>query len=369
MATRVISTVDPWFIADRLSAPEARAFIGGMTPSAPGQSLAVEGGVIPNSGNAALAVTSVGTTSAPKVSVAPGRCVVPTSFYPYGCVWPTADQLDLALSPTNPRIDLIVARVLSAEHGDTDTGFYIDVVPGSPSGAPTAPATPINAIPLAESRVNTDGSVVITDRRHWTRAVGGVRYAAGDEARAGSHPGDLRIAASGQLDAWLATTSTWLTIASPSAWNQFAPVLSYRGGAGGTVNLGSQGSAVGRYIQLGKMLFLRYVFNASGTGIGAGSGAIYTRLPPGFLSSTVEQNRLLAWLLVTSPLSSWAGQAEIYANSNEINIDFPLSASDCRLNRYTVATSPGAAGTGTPYISGGFPDPNRLTIEGFIEVQ
>lgn len=207
MGARVASSVDPWYLNLRLTTPELRA-IGATWSAAPaaGSLVAAEGGVLPAAGFGEFNATSNGTTSAPRVAVDPGRCVVPdTANYGWPCVWPTQQNVLLTPPETNPRVDLLVARVLSAaEFGDPVTGFYVESVDGVAAASPVAPAVPARALDLWSTRVNTDGTVVLTDRRKRTRAPGGLRISTNDTARAGSHPGDLRIdPTTGQIDGWI----------------------------------------------------------------------------------------------------------------------------------------------------------------------
>jgi len=80
-----------------------------------------------------------------------------------------------AADATNPRIDLVVARVYdSAFAGVSDAGT-IEVVTGTPAGSPSAPSLPNNAVALAQVAVAAGASSVttanITDVR--TRATVG----------------------------------------------------------------------------------------------------------------------------------------------------------------------------------------------------
>ncbi len=158
-------------------------------------------------------------------------------------------------------------------------------------------------------------------------------------------------------------------------WSQFTPILRYSGasnqgtGSSGIVSLGTGATAIGRYIIIGKTLHLRYVFRSSG-GTNTGSGAIYSELPPGVTSAPQEETQILA-KLNTLPISSdeiWQGVCYVPPNSVQMYLYFPRSATDCRILNYIGASSSGAAGTGVPFISGGFPDPEVLVIQGQIEV-
>lgn len=376
MGARLISPVDPWFINQRLGTLEARSALAAAFPSSAGDRMLVEGGVLPAVDDTAFATVSSGTTSSPTVTVGSGRCVVPvTGHYGYECAWPAGQgPIALAAPPsTNPRVDLLVARVYNPEHGDSLTGFYLETIDGTPASSPQPPSVPAGAIPLKNVQVATTGVLTITDRITFTRGAGGVRRSVRDTTRAGSHPADLRISDAGVLDAYVG--GAWQTLASPAVWSQFTPVLKYSGAAnqgtgdGGTVSLGTGSTAIGRYIVIGKTCTLRYVFRA-GTVIAAGSGAIYSQLPPGLTSAPQEETQILAKLntLPSNTDEIWQGVCYIPPNSIDMYLYFPRSATDCRILNYIVATSAGAAGTGIPYIAGGFPDPEVLVVQGQIEL-
>lgn len=59
-----------------------------------------------------------------------------------------------AADPTNPRIDLIIARVKDvAEGGAAGDTWTLEVVAGTPAGSPSAPALPASALKLAQVAV------------------------------------------------------------------------------------------------------------------------------------------------------------------------------------------------------------------------
>jgi hypothetical protein len=83
-----------------------------------------------------------------------------------------------AANPTNPRIDLIVAKVQdSAYSGGVDTGSIVAVT-GTPAGSPSPPAAPANSLVLAQISVPANDTTIttgqITDQRHWLTAPGGI---------------------------------------------------------------------------------------------------------------------------------------------------------------------------------------------------
>jgi len=376
MGARLISPVDPLVLNQRTSTLEFRAGMATAFPSSVGDRLLVEGGVLPSADDAMFATTSSGTTSSPSVTVGSGQAVIPvTGNYGYECTWPAGQGAIALTAPpaTNPRKDLLVARVYNAaESGDAFTGFYLETIDGTPASNPVPPTVPPGSIPLKDVQVSTGGVLTITDRIYYTRAAGGVRRTENDGSRAGSHPRDLRINTLGTLDVWQG--GAWQTLATPAIWSQFTPTLYYSGaasggtGAGGTMSLGTGGSAIGRYIIVGKTCTLRYAFRGGSGGFG-GSGSVYTTLPPGLTSAPIEETQILAKLNVLDyPAEVYLGPCFIPSNNNLMYPFFARGIADCRLAPYTIATSNGAAGTGIPYIGGSYPSLGILIIQGQIEV-
>lgn len=128
---------------------------------------------------AALAVTQNGTPNM-SVNVAAGAGFVAgtTSPLTQGVYHMFSDSVvnkPLAASnATNPRIDLIVARVQDSFYAGTVDAWDLVVVTGSPAATPVAPAVPASSLVLAEVLVDAAVTSVdnskITDRR--TRAAG-----------------------------------------------------------------------------------------------------------------------------------------------------------------------------------------------------
>ncbi len=378
MGAKVKSTIDPWFINLALTPPELRAGTGVGFPSSLADVLVVEGGVIPSANDTGLSITSTGTTSAPRVTVAAGKCVVGgTGHYGWECTLPAATQVALSAPPsTNPRVDLVVARVYGgSETGEADSGFYIETIDGTPASSQQPQQVPVRSIALWEVRVSTGGVVTFTDRRLYTRSVGGVRRSVRDTATAGRHPVDLRISEAGQLEVWLG--GTWQTLATPAVWSQFAPTLYYSGGQGvgggtgssGVYNIGGGSSAICRYIVVGKTCHLRYAFRGGAVGQNGGSGAIYTNLPPGLTSAPQEETQIIAKLNVLNlPADVYWGPCFVPQNNNILYPFFPRSINNNQLAPYHVATSQGAAGTGIPFIAGSYPSLGILIIQGSVEI-
>lgn len=121
-----------------------------------------------------LAVTEKAGTADMSVDVAGGSCLIvgdeTTTQGTYWCQNRGVTNLAVTASDaTNPRIDLVVARVEdSAYSGGTDA-WSLAVIAGTPAGSPVAPSAPSNSIILAEVAVAALASSIvdanITDQR------------------------------------------------------------------------------------------------------------------------------------------------------------------------------------------------------------
>jgi hypothetical protein len=109
------------------------------------------------------------------VLVAAGQCLIngtqnTVSQGSYHGLNDASVSLAIAASdPTNPRIDIVVAQVRDAAYSGANNDFILAVVTGTPAGSPAAPATPNNAIVLAQVAVAANATTVtsgnITDKR------------------------------------------------------------------------------------------------------------------------------------------------------------------------------------------------------------
>jgi hypothetical protein len=120
--------------------------------------------------------------------------------------------------PTNPRLDLIVARVEDSGVGDGATRAQIQVITGAPAASPVIPALPAGAVPLASARVNALATTItaaqLTDLRKSVAVNGAVRrLLPGDSLTdPGFRDGELRDTGT-TIDRWMDATSTWFTVA------------------------------------------------------------------------------------------------------------------------------------------------------------
>jgi hypothetical protein len=90
----------------------------------------------------------------------------------------TKNLVVAASDPTNPRKDLVVAKVQDAAYSGAVNAWTLAVVTGTPAASPAEPTVPANAVVLAMISVAALATTVtnanITDRRRRASALGGV---------------------------------------------------------------------------------------------------------------------------------------------------------------------------------------------------
>lgn len=351
------STASPWFASQTITSNEARFALAAAFAKPPSSAINAEGGVVP-SATSPFALTSNGTSSNPSVAVGPGQCVVVNNIGgTYVCTLPSAVTvtLDTPLpSGSNTRKDLLCGRVLDQEAGDGSgqvNRLRLEVVTGTSAATPTTPSAPSGWLPLWTITVNSSGALTFTDSRTYTRGVGGVRFVQQNDNRDGSHQGDLRIFATGKIDAWLG--SAWLTIVAPAVWTQTNVNYTYGGNGGsvpsGAVNFGSGGSSFVRHKRQGNDLSMTYMAKWGTSGFNGGVGNISTVLPNGWQGTSAGDQWVPCHIWVRSGVAvlDIAGMALIQAGSNGVSPFFPLAGP---IAPYKIADAPGVPGHSVPQV-------------------
>lgn len=192
--------------------------VGTMLPDS---ELATRTGVIP--GGAPFAATAAGAMS---LQIGVGRGAVQGTAtqgaYPVAVVAPeTVDFADG--DAVLDRIDTVVVHVYDGLYDTSgETLAVVEVIPGTPAGAPVAPSLPPACLPLWDVRVRAgasagvggiDWSTALTDRRRYTAAVGAVvpRAVASDVGAYDGQYSDI----DGTLMRWSASADRWVTYRAP----------------------------------------------------------------------------------------------------------------------------------------------------------
>lgn len=373
----VLQGLDPWFVDKAVSPLEARAALAAAFGQA-GSGSGPEGGIVPGRQGGGLGVSATTPSASMAVTVSAGAVVIPrTNQQGYVGVLTAAGNVDIGTAnATNPRIDVVIARVRDSDLGDASNGVWskgwgVEVVAGTPSASPVAPSlTGIPCIPLAEVRVDASVTSIasgkITDKRYFTRASGAPRLDYNDGGRTGNNPWDLRQQiGTGILDTW--DGSAWVPLAQPGAWTAYTPTVTATGGA---LNLGSGGSIIGRYVRLGKTLILRIRMEI-GSGNDTKSGTVLFGLPAGMTISSAAPEQTGSVKLYNGPSGAiYPGVVYAPGGTTTIQAFMPESAAVSSLAALRSANSPGVPGTGIPSIGGQYTlDTNsNVVISAVLEI-
>lgn len=144
-------------------------------------------GILATGGNP-LGVTQA-ATPAMKVTVLAGGVVVPSNNAtkpPYGMVLEVSTDLDIAAAhATNPRIDLVIAKVY--DHGDSTSAATIEILTGTAAAVPSRPTLPSgenHCISLATVTVPAAAATIVNanitkvDSDSWSTATSDAGYLA-----------------------------------------------------------------------------------------------------------------------------------------------------------------------------------------------
>jgi hypothetical protein len=191
----------------------------------------VRQGILPGyAGGTRLGVVPTSPSPTMAVTVAGGPGVVSRAGQgPYICAVDAAVNVDIAAAnATNPRIDIVILRTYDLDLGDVAPAGItlpsgqrgcatVEVVGGTPAGSPAAPATPANAIKIAEVTVPANATSIVAGNiaQHRTAAAlrGGVRTLLEDDltTAAGIYDGEMRWVTSSALplQAWSDGLGQW----------------------------------------------------------------------------------------------------------------------------------------------------------------
>jgi hypothetical protein len=182
-------------------------------------SLITRGGVNPVLG-AELVVTQTGSPSM-AVLVGSGLAVVPGSEGAKQGGYGVGNDGNVTLAiaaahATLARIDIVVFRVRDTAYSGGVNSAVLEVVTGTPSGSPAAPALPANSLLLANVAVGAAVSSItnanITDMRIWLTGAGGVIKASSTTRPA------VNTVAEGQLIYETDTDKVFVTTDAGTTW-------------------------------------------------------------------------------------------------------------------------------------------------------
>jgi hypothetical protein len=193
-------------------------------------------------------------------------------------VW-NDDTVNVAIAAsdgTNPRKDLVVARVQDAFYTGATNAFAIEVLTGAAAASPTEPSVPNNCIVLALVDVAAGALSItdanITDRRFSTSgqaraaAVGG-KLACLSTNRPSSPFAGLEIYETDTGKSHIYTGSAWLETADDGAWDSWTPTWSQGGALVGSINYA-------RYRRIGRTIHCSFHITSTAGSPVAGNAVI-----------------------------------------------------------------------------------------------
>lgn len=232
-----------------------------------------------------LAVTQNGTPNM-TVLVATGQVAIPGSEATYQGTYLCENRGSLAVTisaadATNPRRDLIVARVRDAGYSGATNSFAIEAVTGTAAASPVDPTVPANSWVLARVAVAAAATSItnanITDMRStYSSSQYGLMATAGgtiictSTTRPAAPFEGMNIYETDTDLKQTYTGSAWVPTAQLGAWTSYTPTLTQSGAVTKTVTSSS-------YTKVGRTVTYQFVLTVTGSGTGA--NAVTVSLP------------------------------------------------------------------------------------------
>ncbi|MGH3762939.1 hypothetical protein [Actinophytocola sp.] len=239
--------LDPWAVQLRIGERDARYALGALLGPVPGRMMAWADGVLPSRTENGVVVdlkAALGANDGLGVAFYPGQCVINRPGQgPYVCTLDRTGRVQLDdADPSNPRVDLIVARVYDERQGDPRTEFVIEPVTGLAGPEPVEPPLPPVSFPIARvalpaGTTQLAGSMFTDLRRAASVRTGvGVVLPGDDPTLPGAYAGHTRYRA-GTLEAFDGETRR----GTPATWSEESVELVARTGITGIAALTSIG--------------------------------------------------------------------------------------------------------------------------------
>jgi hypothetical protein len=239
--------LDPWAVQLRIGERDARYALGALLGPLPGRMMAWADGVLPSRTENGVVVdlkAALGANDGLGVALYPGQCVINRPGQgPYVCTLDRTGRVQLDdADPSNPRVDLIVARVYDERLGDPRTEFVIEPVTGVAGPEPVEPPLPpvsflIARVALPAGTTQLTAPMFTDLRRAASARTGvGVLLPGDDPGAPGAYAGHTRYRA-GTLEAF--DGETWR--GTPAMWAAESVEIVVRSGITGTASLTSVG--------------------------------------------------------------------------------------------------------------------------------
>lgn len=147
----------------------------------------------------------------------------------YHCYNDATKNLVVAASdPTNPRKDLVVAKVQDAAYSGAVNAWTLAVVTGTPAASPAEPTVPANAVVLAMINVAALATTItnanITDRRRRACGLSGIAVCTSTTRPSAPYAGQ-EIFETDTAKVLVYDGTGWVEIVTAGAWSDFTPVI------------------------------------------------------------------------------------------------------------------------------------------------
>ena len=192
----------------RIGERDARYALGALLSPAPGRMMAWADGVLPSRTENGVVVdlkAALASNDGLGVAFYPGQCVINRPGQgPYVCTLDRTGRVQLdEADPSNPRVDLIVARVYDERQGDPRTEFVIEPVTGVAGPEPVEPTLPPVSFPIARVALPAGTTQLAGSMFTDLRKAAGVRTGVGvllpgdDPTVPGAYSGHTRYRSAG----------------------------------------------------------------------------------------------------------------------------------------------------------------------------
>ena len=381
--------LDPWAVTLDVdeqignSAADARFTLGNFGQPSPSGTFTFADGVYPSAMASGVVLDLLVTATSPSPTFAVSRNwgggqVGRANYGPYQCASTNPETITFdAPHASNPRIDYVVMRVQDPGIDSSPTKSWLPVVlKGTAAVSPLEPSALVQDYDLLLAAVTIRAGTAsilpgdISDRRVFVASRGAPYLKSAVDVRNGAFPGMMRYdLAARTYETWNTEADAWVAVVPSNPWVSYTPILQTTNG--NTVNLGGGGFASGRYQIIGKICHIYMYFAWGSAPYNGGSGTIWSPLPNNIhsVNNRTQWVQSHLWVRNSAMIADFHGQGAVYANYNSITPWFVNSRSDNATQPYRIATTAGAAGTGVPLVSGGFPEGGELIINGEFEIQ
>lgn len=216
----------------------------------------------------------------------------------------TKNLVVAASDPTNPRKDLVVAKVQDAAYSGATNAWTLAVVTGTPAASPAEPAVPNNAVVLAMINVAALATTItnanITDRRRRACGLSGVAVCLSTTRPTTPYQGqEIFETDTNLLKVW--SGAAWEDVVLTGAWATWTPTWT-------NLTVGN-GTTIAKYQKTGRVVTFRIKFTLGSTST-VGTSPVYT-LPVTAAADYIAEWPIGKAVLTDSGVKSYNGDVQI----------------------------------------------------------